>query len=1570
VFQEVSLRSAVALKAVQVRSTTSRRRLARQAQRIVTVVVATALILAGLSIPQWISSVTGSVAEAAGTGTGGMFVPKQGRLMDTRYGTGGYSTPFAAGATRSLQVTGQAGLPTSGISSVLINVTALDTPAAGWVGVQPNGAPTGGAVPLLVHDIGETVSNTGIVEVAADGKIQVSTQQSMNVIIDVQGYFQTGNGSAAPGGFVAVTQATVYTGTDLAPGSTTDVQVMGNGGIPSTATAVYANIVVSNTATGAVDNYLTAYPTATTVPGTSLNYSTGNNSISAAVDLNAQGEMSIKLGSNVGATAVTLYVDVFGYFDGEPSNASYNTLQTRLYDSRVSPNTAIPAGQTVPITVGGVAGMPSSSTTPNISAFMLNITAVSGAGGSGSLTVFNADDSSPAITSVSYQPGFMSNMVAVKPGTAGVNTNVIKVTNNGTAPVDIVVDAEGWFTNAQVLPVAVGPANTTSGDRSSNQLLKRSLTDRITAGVNPTNGNLLLTQGLLSINGIGPKLNIGFRYNSLNDNRPTLNVGLFEAQLFRLPNDLFTYTDPTGTAFNYGVLTGFPGKYNVPQDINAHLTRTVNGSPNAAISNGATYELVFHPSQTKNVYVSDGANVKLVRTEDPTGQNDITYTYGTGAGGGKLTSITDTQGRVVNFGYSNSPNPTQPTTITDTSLNRTITMEYNGPNGALTKVTDATGAVTTWTYVTSGNGVGKVASITDVGTGSRTEFTYDGNNRVKFEKFGANDTTAVTGASTWEFTYTSTTQTTVKDPLLRNNVYTFAAGGRVTKTTDGRGIPNSSTFKAHGEVATRTSSLNDTSTITTNDGNGTYNVTSLKAPTQGAGGTGDPGAEATWKFPDATIGNGATADYRPQSSKDTQNNVSDYLYNTWGQTYSEAKGLVSPGVYAGGTWIYRYQGSSNEPGTCGGKPGQLCQVVDGKGNVTNYAYNAAGNLTTMTPPAGLGAHTYTWDAAGRKLSEVDGRSQTSYYCYDKNDRILQISYTSSNCAVPSGVTYTYDTAGNTTSKIDASGTTSYTWDAQQRPLTKNAPGTLNDSTVTYDQVSNIRTATDGGTGAGNTTTYTYDASNNLETIAEPNGSCPAATAVTFPNTTKCTRITYEVNTSGQPSSNRKATMQTPNGVKTTWAYDTSSRITSQTVTKSDGVTNLMTSSYTWTTGAASTGVLQAAATNYGGTNANTSYGYDKMNRLTTAVQTGTTALNFSWTYDTNGNRTSQNRGGVVTNYGYNAADQLCWSGSGSGTGCTPTGGTNTTYTYDGNGNLGNYSNAYTTYDQLSSTTFNGTGTAGTTTNTYAGTTSNERLTMAFGGTTTTFTNSLINGVSGQSTSSGTTRFIRDPKSGDLISMINSAGTSYYYTQDYNKSVLFLTDGTQANVATYNYDPFGAITNGSGNGTGPTNSTVHLANPWRYATGYQNNPNGLIKLGARYYDPTTGRFTQPDPSGQERNTYAYAGNNPTSYNDPTGLAYGSVSVQACFFLCVGVGVTRDSEDNASVDFSIGVGTPGVGIGVSGGGGDTGNEQSFSAEASCGPATVGYDTDDGLYGGSGYLNTGCGASAMYNVSRQFD
>ena len=49
---------------------------------------------------------------------------------------------------------------------------------------------------------------------------------------------------------------------------------------------------------------------------------------------------------------------------------------------------------------------------------------------------------------------------------------------------------------------------------------------------------------------------------------------------------------------------------------------------------------------------------------------------------------------------------------------------------------------------------------------------------------------------------------------------------------------------------------------------------------------------------------------------------------------------------------------------------------------------------------------------------------------------------------------------------------------------------------------------------------------------------------------------------------------------------------------------------------------------------------------------------------------------------------------------------------------------------------------------------------------------------------------------------------------------------------------------------------------------------MYKLGIRYYDPTLGRFTQPDPTGQDPH-YTYARNSPCNFVDSTGA--GSTTV---------------------------------------------------------------------------------------------
>ncbi len=51
------------------------------------------------------------------------------------------------------------------------------------------------------------------------------------------------------------------------------------------------------------------------------------------------------------------------------------------------------------------------------------------------------------------------------------------------------------------------------------------------------------------------------------------------------------------------------------------------------------------------------------------------------------------------------------------------------------------------------------------------------------------------------------------------------------------------------------------------------------------------------------------------------------------------------------------------------------------------------------------------------------------------------------------------------------------------------------------------------------------------------------------------------------------------------------------------------------------------------------------------------------------------------------------------------------------------------------------------------------------------------------------------------------------------------------------------------------------------------------MGARYYQPELGRWTQQDPSGLEVNAYLYVGANPVNLKDPSGYAPDSETVSS-------------------------------------------------------------------------------------------
>lgn len=120
------------------------------------------------------------VATDRATAAGRVTMVTPTRLYDTRATGAG----LAAGAQALVAVAGLAGVPASGASAVVVNVTGTNTRAGYWT-VWPGDAPRPLASNLNTV-AGETASNTTIVPMGADGSISVYAQG--DVVVDVLGW--------------------------------------------------------------------------------------------------------------------------------------------------------------------------------------------------------------------------------------------------------------------------------------------------------------------------------------------------------------------------------------------------------------------------------------------------------------------------------------------------------------------------------------------------------------------------------------------------------------------------------------------------------------------------------------------------------------------------------------------------------------------------------------------------------------------------------------------------------------------------------------------------------------------------------------------------------------------------------------------------------------------------------------------------------------------------------------------------------------------------------------------------------------------------------------------------------------------------------------------------------------------------------------------------------------------------------------------------------------------------------------------------------------------------------------
>ena len=112
-------------------------------------------------------------------GPDGLFNPLvPSRLLDTRTGNGAALAKVAQRQILTLQVTGRGGVPASGVSAVVLNVTATAPSAAGFLTVFPAGLATP-FVSSVNFGAGETVPNRAMVAVGSGGRVKPSAGASL-----------------------------------------------------------------------------------------------------------------------------------------------------------------------------------------------------------------------------------------------------------------------------------------------------------------------------------------------------------------------------------------------------------------------------------------------------------------------------------------------------------------------------------------------------------------------------------------------------------------------------------------------------------------------------------------------------------------------------------------------------------------------------------------------------------------------------------------------------------------------------------------------------------------------------------------------------------------------------------------------------------------------------------------------------------------------------------------------------------------------------------------------------------------------------------------------------------------------------------------------------------------------------------------------------------------------------------------------------------------------------------------------------------------------------------------------
>ena len=404
-----------------------------------------------------------AVGRQAGAATERTFVTMApSRLLDSRPGeptvdgTHRGIGAIAGGTSVKVRVSGRAGVPTSGVAAVTVNVTAVNPAARGFVTVYAAGTQRPLASNLNTTP-GMITPNLVIAALGADGSIELFTSSTVHLVVDIVGWYPAAASlvTTSPSRLLdtrpgeATVDGAFAGGGRVQSGTSVRVPVVGRAGLPGTGVGA---VIVNVTAVDPVGlGFVTVFASGTRRPTASnLNVTPGlitPNLVVASVGSDGRIEL-------FASNTVHLVVDIMGWYPGSTGVRSVEParlLETRsglpTIDGQYAGTGLVAGGTSVRVPVIGRAGVPSGG----VGAVVLNVTAVNPSG-PGFVTAFASGAPRPTASNLNLAPGVVTpNLVMSAIGQDGRVELFTSVTT------DLVVDVAGWYPIDEASPPAPPP---------------------------------------------------------------------------------------------------------------------------------------------------------------------------------------------------------------------------------------------------------------------------------------------------------------------------------------------------------------------------------------------------------------------------------------------------------------------------------------------------------------------------------------------------------------------------------------------------------------------------------------------------------------------------------------------------------------------------------------------------------------------------------------------------------------------------------------------------------------------------------------------------------------------------------------------------------------------------------------------------------------------------------------------------------------------------------------------------------------------------------------------------------